>query len=91
MPPATSTLAMRRLAALWPLAAAMAEQTETLEEVIEHYSSGIKQSSTLDPGIEFAGQGGVQLDEFEKGLIKKFLLTLTDEEFLNNPKFARPQ
>jgi|TARA_R110000737_G_scaffold350514_2_gene389728 cytochrome c peroxidase len=64
---------------------------ETLEEVIEHYSSGIKLSPTISPLIEFANQGGVQLDAFEKGLIKKFLLTLTDEEFINNPKFAPPK
>lgn len=63
---------------------------QTLDEVIEHYSSGIKISSTISPLIEFANQGGVQLDAFEKGLIKKFLLTLTDEEFINNPKFAPP-
>jgi cytochrome c peroxidase len=63
---------------------------QTLDEVIEHYSSGIKISPTISPLIEFANQGGVQLDAFEKGLIKKFLLTLTDEEFINNPKFAPP-
>lgn len=63
---------------------------QTLEEVIEHYSSGINISSTISPLIEFANQGGVQLDAFEKHLIKTFLLTLTDEEFINNPKFAPP-
>lgn len=62
----------------------------TLEEVIEHYSSGVQQSATIDPNMQFADQGGVQLDAFEKELIKKFLLTLRDEEFLNNPKFAAP-
>ncbi len=64
---------------------------QTLEEVIEHYSSGIQISPTISPLIEFANQGGVQLDAFEKGLIKKFLLTLTDEDFINNPKFAPPK
>lgn len=63
---------------------------QTLDEVIEHYSSGIKISPTISPSIEFANQGGVQLDAFEKGLIKKFLLTLTDDDFINNPKFAPP-
>ena len=37
----------------------------TLEEVIEHYSSGIQMSPSIDPLIEFASQGGVQLDAFE--------------------------
>jgi cytochrome c peroxidase len=62
----------------------------TLDEVIEHYSSGINQSSTIDPLIEFAFQGGVQLDSYEKSLLKKFLLTLTDEKFVNNPAFKDP-
>ena len=63
---------------------------QNLDEVIEHYSSGIVMSPTISPKIEFASQGGVQLGAFEKNLIKKFLLTLTDEEFLKNPKFAPP-
>ena len=62
----------------------------TLDEVIEHYSSGIHVSSTIDPLIEFASQGGVQLDAQEKFLIKKFLLTLTDTVFINNSNFKDP-
>jgi cytochrome c peroxidase len=62
----------------------------TLDEVIEHYSSGIHMSPTIDPLIEFGSQGGVQLDAQEKYLLKKFLLTLTDESFVNNPKFKDP-
>lgn len=62
----------------------------TLDEVIEHYSSGIHQSATIDPLIEFASQGGVQLDAQEKDLLKKFLLTLTDHNFVNNPDFKDP-
>lgn len=63
---------------------------QSLEEVIEHYSSGINISSTIDPQIEFAGNGGVQLDSQEKYLLKRFLLTLTDYTFINNPKFKDP-
>ncbi len=63
---------------------------QNLDQVIEHYSSGIHISSTIDPKIEFAGQGGVQLDAQEKYLLKRFLLTLTDTEFINNPKFKDP-
>jgi cytochrome c peroxidase len=62
----------------------------TLDEVIDHYSHGIKISPTIDPMIEFASQGGVQLDAEEKYLLKKFLETLTDYEFVNNPKFKKP-
>jgi cytochrome c peroxidase len=62
----------------------------TLDEVIEHYSTGIVMSPTIDPNIEFASQGGVQLDAQEKYLLKKFLLTLTDFDFINNPDFQDP-
>ncbi len=62
----------------------------TLDEVIEHYSSGIHVSPTLDPLIEFGNQGGVQLDQFEKDILKKFLLTLTDSNFVTNTNFQDP-
>jgi cytochrome c peroxidase len=63
----------------------------TLDQVIDHYSHGIQMSSTIDPLIEFAGQGGAQLDAQEKDLLKQFLLTLTDENFVNNPDFQEPE
>lgn len=63
----------------------------TLSDVVDHYSFGIQQSSTIDPLIEFAFQGGVQLDPTEKDLILQFLNTLTDESFINNPDFQEPQ
>ena len=62
----------------------------TLDEVIEQYSTGVHPSLTIDPLIEYANQGGVQLDAQEKLLLKKFLMTLTDIEFVNNPKFKDP-
>lgn len=64
---------------------------QTLEEVINHYSSGIEQSPTLDPLIEFSFQGGVQLDANQKLLLKAFLLTMTDESFIVNPDFQEPE
>lgn len=62
----------------------------TLDEVIQHYSTGIHSSPTIDPLIEFAFQGGVQLNSSEKALLKKFLLTLSDPHFVNNPEFQPP-
>lgn len=59
----------------------------TLDEVIEHYSTGIHPSATIDPLIEFASQGGVQLDTEQRSLLMAFLLTLTDERFVTNPDF----
>jgi cytochrome c peroxidase len=63
---------------------------QTLDQVIEHYSSGVHLSPTIDPLIEFANQGGVQLSAQEKYLLKKFLLTLTDNSFISNPNFKDP-
>ncbi|MEN9699159.1 MAG: hypothetical protein RLZZ301_357 [Bacteroidota bacterium] len=62
----------------------------TLDQVIDHYSSGVHGSSTIDPLIEYASQGGVQLTTEEKYLLKKFLLTLTDYSFTTNTKFKDP-
>lgn len=62
----------------------------TLDEVINHYSFGISMSPTIDPLIEFASQGGVGLDATERGYLKQFLLTLSDESFINNPDFQDP-
>lgn len=62
----------------------------TLDEVTLHYSFGVVNSPTIDPMMEFAHQGGVQLDLQERELLKIFLQTFSDEEFLNNPKFKTP-
>lgn len=62
----------------------------TLDEVINHYSHHIQISPTIDPMIEFAFQGGVQLNANEKSLLKAFLLTMTDHSFFTNPEFSDP-
>ena len=63
---------------------------ETLDDVIDHYSSGVVQSETIDPMMEFVHMGGVQLNNEEKQFLKAFLLCLSDENFINNPKFSNP-
>ncbi len=60
----------------------------TLEEVINHYSEGLKNSSTVDPLMKKVAQGGVGLSEKDKADLKAFLLTLSDFEFINNPEFS---
>ncbi len=62
---------------------------ETLEEVIEHYNSGGKPSATIDPLMKNVGTG-LGLSPQEKADLKAFLLTLTDEEYLNNSEFQDP-
>ena len=59
----------------------------TLEEVINHYSEGLKPSSTIDPLMKKVSQGGVNLSTQDKADLKAFLLSLTDTKFINNPSF----
>ena len=62
----------------------------TLEEVVTHYNEGGHYSPNIDPLIEFASQGGVQLNPEERSELKSFLLTLSDPDFINNTKFSNP-
>ncbi|MEL0645614.1 cytochrome c peroxidase [Olleya sp. Ti.3.14] len=59
----------------------------TLDQVIEHYSTGLQASSTIDPLMKKVTQGGVNLTTQDKADLKAFLLTLSDPSFLNNPAF----
>jgi cytochrome c peroxidase len=63
---------------------------KTLEEVIEHYSTGVKNHPNLDPRLRGAGRGGLQLPPPEKAALVAFLKTLSDPAFLTDPRFADP-
>jgi cytochrome c peroxidase len=52
---------------------------KTLEEVIEHYATGVKRSPTLDPNLAKHPDGGVPLKDADKRALVAFLKTLTDE------------
>lgn len=54
----------------------------TLEAVIEHYNNGGKRHQNQSEFVK-----PLNLTEQEKTDLVSFLRTLTDEEFLNNPKF----
>ena len=56
----------------------------TLEEVVEHYCTGMKRSATLDPNLAKHPDGGVPLSADDQRALVAFLKTLTDE------KFSRP-
>ena len=62
----------------------------TLEEVIDFYSEGVKDSPTIDPLMKYVERGGVQLSEEEKSDLLAFLMTLTDSTFISNPAFSNP-
>lgn len=61
----------------------------TLDEVINHYSEGLKNSPTIDPLMKKVAQGGVQLSSKDKADLKAFLLTLSDDGFVSNLKFSK--
>lgn len=63
-------------------------QFTTLERVLEHYNSGVRASATLDPLLNNNGIIGIPLTDDEKQKIIAFLQTLTDDEFLRDPRFS---
>jgi cytochrome c peroxidase len=55
---------------------------QTLDEVVEHYCTGMKRSATLDPNLARHPDGGIPLSADDKKALVAFLKTLTDERFL---------
>ncbi len=53
----------------------------TLEQVVAHYCSGVKRSSTLDPNLAKHPDSGVALGPDDQKALVAFLKTLTDERF----------
>ncbi len=64
---------------------------QTLEEVIDFYSKGLKDSEAIDPLMKNVGKGGLQLAEQEKRDLVAFLRTLTDISFINNKQLSPPE
>ncbi|EAZ94735.1 cytochrome C peroxidase [Flavobacteria bacterium BAL38] len=60
---------------------------KTLNEVIKHYNSGIKHSNTLSKQL----QKPMNLSDNERTELVAFLKTLSDKEFLYNPKYSYPK
>lgn len=62
---------------------------KTLEEVVEHYNSGVKMSSTVSPLIVPTISKGLGLSAQDKTDLVNFLKTLSDQKFLTNPEYAQ--
>ncbi len=61
----------------------------TLEAVLDHYSTGVKDHPNLDPRL--GGPGGrLRMSPAEKTNLIAFLKTLSDPEFIHDPKFSDP-
>lgn len=63
---------------------------ETLEEVVDFYSSGLQFSETIDPLMKHVHRGGLQLTAQEKSDLVAFLHTFTDTAFINKKEFSSP-
>jgi cytochrome c peroxidase len=64
----------------------------TLEQVVEHYDSGVQNNPGLDPGLR--GPGGqprrLNLTAAQKAALVAFLHALTDRQFLQDQRFSNP-
>ncbi len=64
---------------------------KTLEEVVEHYNSGVKFGTYTDPLMMISSKiGGLKLTTKEKTDLVNFLKTLTDTEYISNPALSKP-
>lgn len=64
----------------------------TIDEVLKHYQSGIKNTIYTDRLLFQAnGNPGIALSDREVKAIKAFLISLTDEKLLSEAKYANPK
>lgn len=59
----------------------------TINQVLDHYNSGVRHSGTLDPMLS----SGIPLSATEKSQLIAFLKTLNDYELLDNSRLAEPK
>jgi cytochrome c peroxidase len=62
-------------------------RVKTLEQVLDHYATGIHQSATLDAQL----QNGIQLTTQQRSDLLAFLNTLNDESFVKDKRFHEAQ
>jgi len=60
----------------------------TLEAVLNFYSDSVEDNPNLDPQLKQNNHIGIAMNTQEKQLIITFLKTLSDKNFITNPKFA---
>lgn len=63
---------------------------KTLEDVVEHYSTGIKPHPNRDIRAGGIGGRGFDLAGDDKAAVVAFLKTLSDPTFLTDPRFSDP-
>jgi cytochrome c peroxidase len=60
----------------------------SLESVLDFYESDVQLTATLDPELNKNGTPGISLTPDQKKKIIAFLKTLSDEQFLSDPRFS---
>ena len=60
----------------------------TLDAVLNFYSDNVEDNPNLDPLLKQNGQIGLTMNSAEKQSIIAFLKTLSDKDFVTNPKFS---
>ncbi|SIS60558.1 cytochrome c peroxidase [Chryseobacterium piscicola] len=60
----------------------------TLEAVLNFYSDNVEDNPNLDPQLKQNNHVGIAMNAQEKQFIIAFLKTLSDKNFISNPKFA---
>jgi len=64
----------------------------TLEAVVDHYDHGVKNSPNVAFILQYNLQpGGLQMTDQAKADLVAFMKTLTDQDFLTNPAYAKPE
>jgi cytochrome c peroxidase len=65
---------------------------DTLAQVVEHYNSGVQANPNVDGRLTGPGGNPIRLNltDEEKDALVAFMLTLTDETFLNDERFSDP-
>ena len=69
---------------------------KTLEQVIDHYSSGVHPHPNLGlafdkrDGLKKGNTSGFRYTGKQRTALIAFLKTLTDEKFVSDPKFSDP-
>jgi len=63
---------------------------KTIDEVLDFYNFGLHNSPYVHPLMHKVEQGGAYLVPSQISDLKEFLNTLTDTEFITNPKFSKP-
>ncbi len=60
----------------------------SLQSVLDFYANGVVDSPTLDPILKQNGKLGIDLSAEDQQALISFLNTLTDEDYLNDKRFA---